>query len=144
MKESRGQVRDLLKHLQVAVEQKLNTAEKFARRLAIPDTRGMGSFLDAVLSNNSRDAIKVLRGLNTDLIEWRLRLEELIYEILEDLFKISELTYSLAQTQKLRELGAKYTPRAFGKVLDYLLKINKAENAFQLLYVLATLGVEGC
>ena len=48
----------------------------------------------------------------------------------------------IAQAQKLRELGTTYDPVLFGKVLDYLLKVNKAENAYQLLYVLATLGAE--
>nr|DAH56610.1 MAG TPA: activator clamp loader [Caudoviricetes sp.] len=142
IKESKGQVRDLLKLMQVASEQKLTSAEKLARFLAIPDTRGMGAFLQAVLSGNSKMAVKVLKGLNTDLLEWRNRLEQLIYEILEDKFGISELAYPLAQAQKLRELGRDYAPVEFGKILDYLLKVHKVDNAYQLLYVLATLGVD--
>lgn len=144
VKESKGQVRDLLKMLQVAAEQKLKSAEQFSKFLALPDTKGMGAFLSAVLSGNAKVAVKVLKGLNTDLLEWKNRLEQLIYEILEDKFEISELNYSIVQTSKLRELGNTYKPIAFGKILDYLLKINKSENAYQLLYVLATLGVEGC
>lgn len=144
IKESKGQVRDLLKMLQVAAERKLTTAEKFSKFLALPDTRGMGAFLSAVLSGNSKMGVKVLKELNTDLLEWRNRLETLIYEILEDRYEISELAYPIAQATKLRELGATYKPQAFGKILDYLLKITKSENAYQLLYVLATLGVEGC
>lgn len=144
VKESKGQVRDLLKLLQVASEQKLTTIEKLQKFLALPDTRGMGSFLEAVLSGNTRLAVRVLKSLNADLLEWRDRLEQLIYEILEDYYGISELTYSVAQAVKLRELPKKYPAVLFGKVLDYLLKINKAETAFQWLYVLATLGAEEC
>lgn len=142
VKESKGQVRDLLKLLQVASEQGLTTAEKLSKFLAIPDTRGMGAYLQAVLSGNAKMAVKVLKSLNTDLLEWRNRLEKLIYEILEDKYEISELNYPIAQAQKLRELGQTYEPMLFGKVLDYLLRVNKAENAYQLLYVLATLGAE--
>ena len=144
VKESKGQVRDLLKMLQVAAEQNLKTAEAFSKFLALPDTKGMGAFLSAILSGNAKMAVKVLKGLNTDLLEWRNRLEQLIYEILEDKYEISELRYPLAQATKLRELGATYKPQAFGKILDYLLKVDKSETAFQLLYVLATLGVDEC
>lgn len=141
IRESKGQVRDLLKLLQVASEQHLTTAEKLQKFLAIPDTRGMGAYLDAVLSGNAKMAVKVLKSLNTDLMEWRNRLEQLVYEILEDKFNINELTYPIAQTSKLRQLGETYTPQQFGKVLDYLLKVNRADTAYQLLYVLATLGI---
>lgn len=142
IRESKGQVRDCLKMLQIAVEQGLTTVEKFKRFIALPDTRGMGSFIGAVLSGDSRTAVRVLKGVNTDLLEWRDRLEELIYEILEDLFGISELSYSLAQTARLRELATKYKPQEFGKILDFLLKVTKVQNAYQLLYVLAVIGVE--
>ncbi len=142
IRESKGQVRDLLKLLQVASEQRLTTAEKLQKFLAIPDTRGMGAYLEAVLSGNAKMAVKVLKSLNTDLMEWRNRLEQLVYEILEDKFNINELTYPIAQTSKLRQLGSTYTPQQFGKVLDYLLKVNRADTAYQLLYVLATLGIE--
>ena len=132
-----------MKLLQVASEQSLNTAEKLARFLAIPDTRGMGAFLSAILKGDAKMAVRVLKGLNTDLLEWRNRLEQLIYEILEDKYEIEELAYPIAQASKLRELGASYRAEDFGVILDYLLKVNRADNAFQLLYVLATLGVDG-
>lgn len=144
VKESKGQVRDLVKLLQVASEQRLTTAEKLSKFLAIPDTKGMGAFLSAVLGGDARMAVKVLKGLNTDLLEWRNRLEQLIYEILEDRFEISELAYPIAQASKLRQLGITYSPMQFGKVLDYLIKVDKADKAYQLLYVLATLGADGC
>ncbi len=142
VRESKGQVRDLLKLLQVASEQGLTTEEKLRRFLAIPDTRGMGAYIDAVLSGNAKMAVKVLKGLSTDLLEWRNRLEQLIYEVLEDRFEIEELSYPIAQTSKLRQLGANYTPKQFGKLLDFLLKITKAETAYQLLYVLAVEGID--
>ena len=142
VRESKGQVRDLLKLLQVASEQGLTTEEKLRRFLAIPDTRGMGAYIDAVLSGNAKMAVKVLKGLSTDLLEWRNRLEQLVYEVLEDRFEIEELSYPIAQTSKLRQLGANYTPKQFGKLLDFLLKITKAETAYQLLYVLAVEGIE--
>lgn len=143
VKESKGQVRDLLKLLQVAAEQRLTTTDKLQRFLAIPDTRGMGAYLGAVLSGNAKTAVKVLKELDTDLLEWRNRLEKLIYEVLEDKFAIAELAYPIVQSQKLRQLAEQNDPRKFGKVLDYLLKVNKAETAYQMLYVLATVGVEG-
>lgn len=142
VRESKGQVRDLLKLLQVASEQGLVTEEKLRRFLAIPDTRGMGAYIDAVLSGNAKMAVKVLKGLSTDLLEWRNRLEQLVYEVLEDRFEIEELSYPIAQTSKLRQLGANYTPKQFGKLLDFLLKITKAETAYQLLYVLAVEGID--
>lgn len=142
IKESKGQVRDMLKLLQVAAEQNLNTVEKLEKFLALPDIKGMGAFLSAVLSGNSRLAVRVLKGLNTDLIEWRDRLEELVYEILEDHYGISRLPYTDSQSSKLRELTTLHPLEKFGKILDYLLKVNRAETAFQLLYVLAVLGVD--
>lgn len=142
VRESKGQVRDLLKLLQVASEQGLTTEEKLRRFLAIPDTRGMGAYIDAVLSGNAKMAVKVLKGLSTDLLEWRNRLEQLVYEVLEDRFEIEELSYPIAQTSKLRQLGVSYTPKQFGKLLDFLLKITKAETAYQLLYVLAVEGID--
>lgn len=142
IRESKGQVRDLLKMLQVAAEQKYTTAAEFSKFLALPDIKGMGAFLQAILDGNSKTAIKVLKGLNTDLMEWRNRLESLIYEILEDKYEIEELRYPIQQTSKLRQLAETYRPQCFGKILNYLLKITKAETAYQLLYVLATLGVE--
>lgn len=142
IKESKGQVRDMLKLLQLASEQKLNTVEKLERFLALPDIRGMGSFLTAILEGNSKLAVRVLKGLNTDMLEWRDRLEELVYEILEDHYGIKELAYSDSQTQRLRSLPTLHSLEKFGKVLDYLLKVNKAETAFKMLYVLAVLGVD--
>ncbi len=142
IKESKGQVRDMLKLLQVASEQKLNTVEKLEKFLALPDTRGMGAFLSAVLVGNSKLAVRVLKGLKTDLIEWRDRLEQLIYEMLEDHYGISQLTYSESQTTKLRSLTTQHSLVKFGRILDYLLKITRADTAFQLLYVLAVLGVD--
>ena len=142
VKESKGQVRDLLKLLQVACEQHFTTAEKLSKFLALPDTKGMGAFIEGVLGNNSKLAVRVLKSLNTDLLEWRNKLEELVYEILEDKYEVSELSYSITQTAKLRELGQKYSPKQFGKFLDYLIRINRADNAYQLFYVLATLGVD--
>ena len=102
VRESKGQVRDLLKMLQIAAEQGYTTAEQFSKFLAIPDTKGMGAFLSAVLSGNTKLAVKVLKDLNTDLIEWKNRLESLIYEILEDKYEISELSYPIQQTSKFR------------------------------------------
>ena len=142
VKESRGQVRDMIKMLQLASEQKLTTADKLMKFLAIPDTRGMGAFLDAVLSGNSKMAVKVLKSLNTDMLEWKDRLEELIYEVLEDKFGISELHYPIQQTKRLRDLAEQYSPVMFGKVLDYMLKITKPDTAFQMFYVIAVKGIE--
>ncbi len=142
IKESKGQVRDMLKLLQVASEHKLNTVKKLEKFLALPDTRGMGAFLSAVLAGNSKLAVRVLKGLKTDLIEWRDRLEQLIYEMLEDHYGISQLTYSESQTARLRSLTTQYSLEKFGIILDYLLKITRADTAFQLLYVLAVLGVD--
>lgn len=141
VKESGGQVRDMLKMLQVAVEQNLNTVVRLSSFLSIPDTKGMGSYLAAVLNHTPKTAIKVLKGLNTDLLEWCKRLEDLIYEMLEDSFGIEMMVYPITQTAKLRQLTQEHRPEEFGKVLDYLLRIKRAEEAYQQLYVLALIGV---
>ena len=142
IKESKGQVRDLLKLLQVAAEQGYTTAEQFSKFLALPDTKGMGAFLQAILDSDAKLAVKVLKSLNTDLLEWCNRLESLIYEILEDKFNITQLSGPIQQVAKLEDLANRHTPQEFGKILDYLLKITKSDTAYQLLYVLALLGVE--
>lgn len=144
VRESQGQVRDLLKMLQVAAEQGYKTAADFSKFLALPDVKGMGAYLTGVLSGDAKLAIKALKTVEGDLLEWRKRLEKLIYEILEDAFDISELQYPIAQSTKLRELGQAYRPAQFGKILDFLLRVDKAETAPKLLYVLATVGVAGC
>ena len=141
IKESRGQVRDMLKLLQIASEQKLDTVDKLSKFLAIPDIKGMGSYLLAVLEHKPKLALKVLKSLNTDLLEWCNRLEELIYEILEDKFEIRQMIYPVAQVAKLRQLAMDHEPVEFGKILDYLLRVRKAEEAFQQLYILSILGV---
>jgi len=147
IKESKGQMRDLLKNLQKAVQTGINTVAKMSESLGIPDVKGMGAYLNAVLSNNTKTAIKALKEVNdkTDsLLSWKTRLEDLIYEILEDHYGLAELPYPLQQAQRLKELATEHKPQMFGKVLDYLLKIYKDDNAFQVLYVLAVLGVDGC
>ena len=144
VRESQGQVRDLLKMLQVAAEQGYKTAADFSKFLALPDVKGMGAYLTGVLSGDAKLAIKALKTVEGDLLEWRKRLEKLIYEVLEDAFDISELQYPIAQSTKLRELGQLYRPAQFGKILDFLLRVDKAETAPKLLYVLATVGVAGC
>lgn len=147
IKESKGQMRDLLKTLQKAVETGITTVSQMAESLGIPDVKGMGSYLTAVLNNDSKTAVRALKDVadKTDsLLSWKARLEDLIYEILEDNYGLGELNYPLMQAQKLRQLTEQHKPQIFGKVLDYLLKIYKEETAFQVLYVLAVLGVEGC
>lgn len=144
VRESQGQVRDLLKMLQVAAEQGYKTAADFSKFLALPDVKGMGAYLTGVLSGDAKLAVKALKTVEGDLLEWRKRLEKLIYEVLEDAFDISELQYPIAQSTKLRELGQTYRPAQFGKILDFLLRVDKAETAPKLLYVLATVGVAGC
>lgn len=141
IRQSKGQMRDLLKILQRAVEQGCKTAEQLRKALELPSALGMGGYLQGVLSGDSKLAIKSLKSITSDLIEWRKALEDLIYDILEDKYGISELSYPVAQTAKLRELANTYKPQSFGKILDYLLKIDKADTAFQMLYVLATVGV---
>lgn len=142
IKESKGQVRDMLKLLQVAADQNLDSVEKLEKFLALPDIKGMGAFLAAVLGGNSKLAVRVLKSLNTDLLEWRNKLEELVYEILEDFYGIKSLTYNESQASKLKELPRIHPIEKFGRILDYMLKVNRSETAFQLLYILAVLGVD--
>ncbi len=146
IKESNGQARDLLKRLQVAAEQGLTTAKAMRDFLGIPDTRGMGTYLTGVLSGDSRTATRALKQVaeKYDLIDWKNRLETLIYEILEDHYGLSELDYPIQQTARLRELANTYPPLLFGKILDFLLRVHRADTAYQLMYVLATLGAQEC
>lgn len=142
IKQSKGQMRDLLKILQRAVEQGCRTAEQLRKALELPSAQGMGSYLQGVLSGDSKLAVRALKSITSDLIEWKKALEDLIYDVLEDKYGISELSYSVTQTAKLRELASTYRPQAFGKILDYLLRVDKSETAYQMLYVLATVGVD--
>lgn len=141
IKESKGQVRDMLKLLQVAAEQNFNTIEKLQKFLALPDIRGMGAYLDAVVNNKPNLAVRVLKSIDGDLLEWRNRLEDLIYELIEDNLGIRPLTYTEAQNAKLRELMSVAPISMLGSVLNYLLRVYRADTAYQLLYVLAVLGV---
>lgn len=141
VKESKGQVRDLLKLLQVVAQQSLNTEEKVNKYLAVPPTAGMGSFIMSVLGGQPKNAIKVLKGLEVDYIEWVSRLRDLVYEILEDKFGIKSLPYTLAQSAKLRALGESFEVSQFGKLLDAFLRITKPDQAYSQLYTLSVLGV---
>lgn len=144
IKESKGQIRDLLKRLQVVTEQKLTSTTAIRKFLGIPSTRGMGAYLDSVLKGDSRAAVRALKQVaeECDLIDWKNRLETLIYEILEDAFQLTELPYTLSQNTRLRSLASSYPIHLFGNVLDFTLRINRADTAYKLLYVLAVLGAE--
>lgn len=139
--QSKGQARDLLKLLQTAVEAKVKTRDSLAKLLAIPDRKGMGSFVKAVLGRQPKTAIKVLKSIDTDLLEWTKECGEFIYTLLEDRYGIKELTGDVLISSKLKELALEFEPSLFGKFLTALLQIQKADTAYAMLYALALTGV---
>jgi DNA polymerase III gamma/tau subunit len=143
IKESRGQPRDLLKGLQIAAENRLDTLEKYFKWLQKPSTKGMVNYIDGVLTGKPTHALTALKAVETsELVEWRRRLEDMIYEMLEDRYVAPNLaSYSEPVRNKLRELTATIPVVKFGLMLDSLLRVSNAEDAYRQLYILAVKGV---
>lgn len=143
VKQANGQVRDLLKVLQTAAEGNLNTADKLKRFLAIPDAKGMRTFINAVLSGQPKLGVKVIKDVETDLLEWVQALQQHIYQLLEDKFNITPLNFGTdaAQQSKVRELESKFTDKQWGALLTELNKITRNETAYAQLYALLFAGI---
>ena len=141
--QSNGQMRDLLKLLQTTCEAKLDSVEKLKKFLAIPDNKGMRNFINAVLSGNPKNGIKVLNEIDTDLLEWILALQKHIYQLLEDKYGITPInTKDITTYNKIKALENKFTDRQFGALLTELNKINRAETAYAQLYALLFRGID--
>lgn len=142
VRESKNQVRDMLKLLQVVAENKLDDLEKLNTYLQKPKTDNMASFIKGVIEGDSKLAIRALHAVESNELElWVRRLEEFIYDALEDYYNISKLNLPVVVANKVREVTSRNDIRKFGKMLDRLLWIKDNKDAFQQLYVLATMGV---
>lgn len=143
VRQARGQVRDLLKLLQTVCEGKLNDIGKLKKFLAIPDSNGMRNFIAAILTNTPKNGIKILNGINTDLLEWITALQAHIYEILEDKYGIREINCGndITTHQKIKSFEEKFTDRQFGALLTELNKIQRADTAYAQLYALLFKGI---
>lgn len=143
IKESKGQPRDLLKSLQISAENGLDTVEKYFKWLQKPSIRGMVNYIEGVLKAKPASALMALKAVETsELVEWRRRLEDMIYEMLEDKFIERGLqSYSQPVRDKMRELTSTVETVRFGALLDKLLLVNNAEDAYRMLYVTAVQGV---
>lgn len=139
---SKNQARDFLKLLQRAVDSGVTTKEELDKLTSTPPIAMAGAYLTGVLKGESRLAIQALKKIRTPLLEWKERIMALIYEIQEDKYGISELSYSLTQSAKLKKLGEEFTAKDFGYILGKLIKIDKEEEAFAYLFTLALQGIE--
>lgn len=144
VKQARGQVRDLLKLLQTVCEGGLDDITKVKKLLAIPDSKGMRSFIASVLNHNPRSGIKIIKGIETDLLEWVVAVQEHIYEILEDKYKVKEFFCGDNATlrQQITDFETKFTDKQFGLLLTELNRIRNADTAFAQLYALLFRGVD--
>lgn len=141
--QSNGQMRDLLKLLQTTCEANLDSVEKLKKFLAIPDNKGMRNFINAVLSGNPKNGVKVLNEIDTDLLEWVAALQKHIYQLLEDKYGITPInTKDITTYNKIKALENKFTDRQFGALLTELNKINRAETAYAQLYALLFRGID--
>lgn len=141
--QSRGQVRDLLKLLQTVCEGNMNDIEELKKFLAIPDSKGMRNFINAVLDGKPQAGIKVINSINTDLLEWIAALQGHIYQLLEDKYNVTPIDFgtNIAQATKVKELENKFTDRQWGALLSSLNKIRQADTAYAQLYALLFAGV---
>ncbi len=136
-----GQVRDLLKLLQTTCEGNLNDVDKLKKFLAIPDTKGMRTFINAVLSHDPKSGISILNSITTDLLEWVQALQAHIYEILEDKYGIREASANETAKKQIKIVANRFTDRQFGALLTELNKIQRNETAYAQLYALLFSGV---
>lgn len=139
---TKNQARDFLKLLQKVSDTRITTEQQLDKLLSIPPMSMAGAFLQGVLSGDTKLAVTALKKIRTPLIEWVDRLMNLIYEIQEDKYGISELRYSIAQSTKLRKLGEDYRTREFGSVLNRLSRIKKESEAFAMLFTMALQGMD--
>ena len=141
VRRARGQVRDLLKLLQTACEGNLNDLDKLKKFLAIPDTKGMRTFINAVLDCVPKVGIPVINSINTDLIEWVQALQAHIYELLEDKYGVREITADIITKNKIKALENKFSDKQFGALLTELNKIQRNDTAYAQLYALLFRGI---
>ena len=142
VKESKNQVRDMLKLLQVVAENGYDDLDKLNLYLQKPKVDGMASFIKGVVEGDSKLAIRALHKVESNELElWARSLEEFIYDALEDFYGISKLNLPVVVANTVRETTARNDIRKFGKLLDRLLWIKDNKDAYQQLYILATMGV---
>lgn len=137
-----GQVRDAVKLLQLCVYSEVETEEQFNKLLNIPNVAGMRAYIDATLGRAPANGLKVIRTLDVDMYEWKMRLEVLLQDMMLDVFGIQTLKVTGQQGDKLREISQKYSPRVFGLFLDKLARITDVRDARNRLITLCLVGVE--
>lgn len=139
-----GQVRDLLKLLQTAAESNLNDVEKVKKFLAIPDSKGMRTFINAVLARTPKSGVPIIKSISTDLLEWIAALQEHIYELLEDKYGIKEINCAdnITLRKQIKAIEEKFNDRQFGALLTALNRVTNADTAYAQLYALLFRGVD--
>lgn len=142
-KNCNGQVRDAVKYLQQCVYAEVETEEQFNKILGIPDTNGMRAYIEATLSHEPANGLKVIRKLDVDFFDWKCRLEGLLQDMMFARFGIQDLCVKdAAQSSKLLALAERYSPRVFGLFLDKLARISDARDAKTRLITLCLTGVD--
>ncbi len=137
-----GQVRDAVKNLQQCVYTGVETEEQFNKLFGIPDLRGMRAYIESVLDRSPANGLKVLRNLEVDFYDWKIRLEGLLQEMMWANFGIQTLRAKGAQAEKLLEIAGKHSPRLFGLFLDKLARIRDSADAKTRLATICLVGVE--
>lgn len=140
---SHGQVRDAVKNLQQCVYAGVETEDQFNKLFGIPDTNGMRAYIESTLTNSPANGLKVINKLDVDLFDWKCRLEELLQDMMFDVFGVKELKTKDPQlADKLRELAKNFNPRVFGLFLDKLARITDARDTKTRLITLCLTGVD--
>ena len=137
-----GQVRDAVKNLQQCVYTGVETEEQFNKLFGIPDLNGMRAYIESVLDRSPANGLKVLRNLEVDFYDWKMRLEGLLQEMMWANFGIQTLRAKGAQAEKLLAIAGLHSPRLFGLFLDKLARIRDSADAKTRLATICLVGVE--
>ena len=144
VQQSKGQVRDMLKLLQTTCEGNLNDVIKLQKFLAIPDSNGMRTFINAVLAHQPKQGVAIIKKINTDLIEWVIALQNHIYQLLEDKYNITPFPFgdNITLQKQVKTIEGLFTDQQFGLLLTELNKIRNVDTAYAQLFALLFRGVE--
>lgn len=144
VQQSKGQVRDMLKLLQTTCEGNLNDVTKLQKFLAIPDSNGMRTFINAVLAHQPKQGVAIIKKINTDLIEWVIALQNHIYQLLEDKYNITPFPFgdNITLQKQVKTIEGLFTDQQFGLLLTELNKIRNVDTAYAQLFALLFRGVE--
>lgn len=143
VEQSNGQVRDLLKVLQTSAEGNFNE-KQFRKFFAVPDDRGMRTFINGVFTTAKKSGLQVLNSVDTDLLDWKTELQKHIYKLLEHKHQVTPINFgnNVSLQKQIEGITEKFTDIQFGRLLTELNKIDNAQTAYTQLYALLFRGIE--